>query len=79
VKLINNIQKITFAWASTVIGSLGAALLIDERNYALGIGLILLALLLEVVRELLKKYWGIEVNSKEITQTTQVTETKSNI
>lgn len=52
---LSNIQKVTFAWASTVIGSLGAVILVDERNYVLGIAFILLALGIEVVREYLKK------------------------
>lgn len=56
---LQNIQKVTFAWASTVIGATGVSLL-SANNYFLGISLILLALSLEVAREYLKKYFNIE-------------------
>jgi len=52
---LKNIQKVTFAWASTVFGSVGVVLLVDERNYLLGTTFMALALGIEVVREVLKK------------------------
>ena len=51
-----NVQKVTFAWASTVIGSMGAIILVDERDIGLGLALMGIALAIEVVREVLKKY-----------------------
>lgn len=47
------IEKVSFAWASTIIGSVGAVFVGEGKTWE-GIGLILLALALEVVREYLK-------------------------
>lgn len=71
---LNNISKFTFAWASTVIGSMGAVVLVEERDYFLGLGLMFVALLIEVAREVLKKY-GFEVTEA----TTTTTETKTEV
>lgn len=56
---MSGVQKVTFAWASGIIGAVGVAKL-AEGNYSLGIVFMLVALALELARELLKRY-GVEI------------------
>lgn len=58
---MNSLQKISFAWASTIIGSVGVTLLVSDGRLLEGVLLIVFALWLEVAREFLKKYAGIEI------------------